>query len=144
MTIDLTIRKTINIKSNKSKVWDALTNPKLVTQYLFGATVKSEWIVGSKIVYEGSFNGINFKDVGFINCLDFEKEFKYSYWSANHGTENIPENYVTVSYFITEDNTETKLDITQTNYKSKEIAEATNQIWEIILNNLKTLVEKNK
>ncbi len=141
MTTDLTINKTINITADKSKIWEALTNPELIKQYLLGANVKSDWKVGDKIIYSGKFNGIEFRDEGEINILDFEKQFQYSYWSANHGTENIPENHVIISYNITPTNGGTKLELTQTNYKSKEIVEGMNHIWDLILGNLKKLVE---
>ena len=141
MTPGLTINKTINIAAGKSKVWEALTNPKFIKQYLPGADVKSDWKVGSKIIYSGIFNGIKFKDEGEINILDFEKQFQYSYWSANHGTVNIPKNHVIISYTITATNGGTKLELTQSNYKSKEVAEEMNPIWDLILGNLKKLVE---
>lgn len=97
----LAINKTSYVVADKSKVWEALTNPVVIKQYLFGAEVISDWKVGSKIIYSGIFNGIEFKDEGKINILDFERQFQYSYWGANHGTENILENHVTISYFIT-------------------------------------------
>ena len=135
------ISRIINISADKSKVWEALTDPVLIKQYLLGAEVISDWKVGSKIIYSGIFNGIEFKDEGKINILDFERQFQYSYWSANHGTENILENQVTISYFITPIDTGVKLGVTQTNYKSKEIEEQMNHIWDLILGNFKNVVE---
>ncbi len=129
------------INADKSKVWEALTNPELIKQYLLGADVKSDWKPGSKISYIGNFNGIDFRDEGEINILDFEKQFQYSYWSANHGTVNIPKNHVIISYTITATNGGTKLELTQSNYKSKEVAEGMNYIWDLILGSLKKLVE---
>ena len=143
MTTGLTINKTINIMADKSKVWEALTNSNIIKQYLFGAEVNSDWKVGSKIIYSGNFDGIEFRDEGIINVLDFEKVFQYSYWSANHGTENIPENHVVISYDIISTDTGTTLELTQKNYKSKEIAEGMNYIWDLILGNLKKLIEEH-
>jgi uncharacterized protein YndB with AHSA1/START domain len=142
MSLDYKINKEIRIKTNKSELWKALTNPELIKQYLMGTNVISEWKEGSKIVYQGNFNGIDFKDEGVIDILDIEKRYQYSYWSNNHGTENKPENYVSILYDITENNEEVILEVTQSNYKSKEIADGMEQIWELILSNLKMFLEE--
>lgn len=106
-----------------------------------GANAISEWNEGSKIVYQGNFNGIEFRDEGIIDIFDFESKYQYSYWSKNHGTKNLPENYVSISYQIEGRNNEVILRVVQTNYQSKEIAENMNQIWNLILNSLKELLE---
>ena len=44
----------ITINAPASKVWDALTNPDLIKQYLFGTEVTTDWQVGSPITYRGT------------------------------------------------------------------------------------------
>jgi len=141
MSSNYKINREVRIKANKSEIWKALTTPELIKQYLMGANAISEWKVGSKIVYQGNFNGIEFRDEGIIDILDFEKRYQYSYWSKNHGTENKPENYVSISYMIIDDNDEVILKLTQSNYKSRKIAEGMEQIWDLILGNLKMYLE---
>ena len=41
----------VTIKGSVSQVWDALVNPEKVRRYMFGATVESDWQVGSPIVW---------------------------------------------------------------------------------------------
>ena len=36
-------KATINIDAPTSKVWDALTKPELIKQYLFGTEVTTDW-----------------------------------------------------------------------------------------------------
>ncbi len=136
------VYKTITINTSKTELWQALTTPEIVQQYLMGAQVTSDWIVGSTIVYQGEYNGIKFRDEGVIDILDPEKEFKYSYWSANHGTVNSRENFVSISYKIEEDGDLVRLEVNQTNYQSKEIAQGMEHIWDLILSKLKGLLEK--
>jgi len=138
------ITKSVTIRTSKSKIWEALTKPEIINQYLLGAKVESDWKVGSKIIYQGIFNGVKFKDTGKIDVLDFENRFKYSYWSINHDTSNAPENYVSITYDINEKKNMVELIVYQTNYKSKEIVEGMNQIWDIILTNLKELLENKR
>jgi uncharacterized protein YndB with AHSA1/START domain len=138
------INKEIRIKATKTELWQALTTPALIKQYLMGANAISQWEVGSKIVYQGEFNGIEFRDEGIIDILDVEKRYQYSYWSHNHGTENKPENYVSICYLIVPNKEDVSLKVTQSNYKSKEIAEGMDQIWDLILGSLKKFLENKQ
>ena len=138
------IKKSINIDTTKDELWKALVTPEIIEMYLMGTKVSSDWKVGSKIVYQGEFNGIHFCDEGIIDLIDTENEFKYSYWSENHGTIKSRENFVSISYKIENKEDHVKLVVNQTNYKLKEIALAMNQIWDLILNNLKRTLETNK
>ena len=49
----LVARKEIVINAEVSAVWDALINPELIKQYLFGTEAISEWKIGSTIVFRG-------------------------------------------------------------------------------------------
>ena len=50
-------KTSITINAPKSKVWDALTKPELIKQYLFGTEVTTDWQVGSPIIYKGIWEG---------------------------------------------------------------------------------------
>jgi uncharacterized protein YndB with AHSA1/START domain len=50
-------KATITIHAPTSKVWEALTKPEIIKQYLFGTTVTTDWRVGSPITYEGIWEG---------------------------------------------------------------------------------------
>ena len=62
----LMAQATIIINAPALKVWDALTKPELIKQYLFGTTVITEWNVGSPIIYEGQWQGKPYQDKGTI------------------------------------------------------------------------------
>jgi len=55
MNRGLIARASITIKVQVSKVWEALVNPDLVKQYMFGTTVVSDWNEGSPIVWKGEW-----------------------------------------------------------------------------------------
>jgi len=131
------------MNSSASDVWKALTTSEQVSKYLFGAKVESEWKVGSRIVYSGNFNGNNFRDVGTITALEEGRLFSYSYWSANHGTANVPENHVTVSYLLEPEGNGTILTVEQKNYRSADIARMMDDLWDVILKGLKETVQSN-
>jgi hypothetical protein len=45
----LVVKKEIENNADVSKVWNALINPELIKQYLFGTEAVSEWKIGSPI-----------------------------------------------------------------------------------------------
>jgi len=48
MNKTFTARATITINAPTSKVWEALTQPPLIKQYLFGTEVTTDWQMGSR------------------------------------------------------------------------------------------------
>ena len=45
------------IHASISNVWNALVDPALIKQYMFGASVSSDWKEGSPIVWKGNGRG---------------------------------------------------------------------------------------
>ena len=43
MRNDLIVSGMVEINSSISKVWDALTNPKIIKEYLFGTETITDW-----------------------------------------------------------------------------------------------------
>ena len=54
-----------------AKVWEALTSPELVRQYLYGAAIVSDWQKGSPITYQGEWQGKPYEDKGTILDIDW-------------------------------------------------------------------------
>ncbi len=130
----------IDIKATPAEVWNALIDPEMVKQYLFGTTVNSTWEIGSPITYSGEWEGKAYEDHGTIVAVEPEVLLKTTYWSMSFGPD-VPENYKTVTYIITPNGDMTTLLITQTNndQKTKEHSEAN---WNTVLKSLKDLLEK--
>ncbi len=86
------------INASSKKVWEALTNPKLIKQYLFGTDTITDWKKGSQIKWKGVWEGKEYEDKGEVIEAIPEKMLRYTYWSSMSGLEDKKENYVTVSY----------------------------------------------
>jgi uncharacterized protein YndB with AHSA1/START domain len=132
----------IVVNAPASKVWEALTNPAMVKQYLFGTDVQSDWKKGSSITYTGEWDGKKYKDKGVILEIEPEKYLLSTYWSSMSGTEDKPENYQKVGYRLTPEGERTKLIITQENAKTQEAADHSKKNWEMVLGGLKKLVQE--
>lgn len=100
MDKNLIASSNINIQSTPEKVWDVLTNPVKIKEYLFGTEVITDWKIGSSIIFQGEYDGQQYKDKG--NVIENKKNelLKYDYWSGFSGLEDNPENYSLVTYKI--------------------------------------------
>ncbi|WP_397447757.1 SRPBCC domain-containing protein [Polaribacter sp. R77954] len=100
MDKNLIASSNINIKSTPEKVWDVLTNPVKIKEYLFGTEVITDWKIGSSIIFQGEYDGQQYKDKGNVNQNKKNELLKYDYWSVFTGLEDKPENYSLVTYKI--------------------------------------------
>jgi len=134
-------KATATIHAPASKVWDALTNPDLIKQYLFGTKVTTDWRVGSSITYEGIWAGKAYKDKGKILLVEPGKLLVSTFWSALSGKPDVPENYQTVRYELSAENGGTRLTITQDNNATQEDANHSAQNWTMVLEGMKKVIE---
>jgi uncharacterized protein YndB with AHSA1/START domain len=102
MNRNLKVSKSIEIKAKAAEVWDALTNPEKIKVYLFGTQTITDWKVGSPIVFQGEYEGHQYRDKGNVLENELDKKLKYDYWSGFSGLEDLPENYSMVTYEIEE------------------------------------------
>jgi len=132
----------ISLKAKASRVWEALTDPRLVKQYLFGTEMKADWRVGGTITYAGVWEGKPYEDRGTILEIVPNRLLKSSYWSAFSGKEDTPENRLIVTYELTESGGQTTLANTTGNNPTQEGAEHSAGNWTSVLEKLKELVEE--
>ena len=132
---------TITVKAAPSRVWEALTKPELIKQYLFGTDVTTDWRLGSSITYRGVWEGKPYEDKGKILEVDPGRLLVSSYWSSLSGTPDVSENYVTVRYEISQEDGGSRLTITQDNNKTQADADHSSQNWKMVLDGLKKLLE---
>jgi uncharacterized protein YndB with AHSA1/START domain len=137
----LIAQATINIHAPTSKVWEALTKPDLIKQYLFGTTVTTDWQVGSPIIYEGQWEGKAYQDKGIVMQIEPGKLLVSTYWSSMAGLADIPENYKTVRYELSSEGNGTKLNVTQDNNATPDEAGHSSQNWQMVLDGIKRLLE---
>lgn len=141
MEIDKVLKKSIHINSQPSVVWDALTNPELIKDWLFGTKVSSAWSVGSSIFFTGSWEGSEYADKGTILKFEVNEIFQYDYWSSFSGLSDSPENYSIITFELKPLNNTTVLTLTQSNFTSETAFEHSNKNWDLTLDLLKKIAE---
>jgi len=142
MAKKLVSRSGITIDAPVSKVWQALTEPAQIKQYLFGTNTVSDWKKGSPISYEGEWEGKKYKDKGTIIEIVPEKLLHTTYWSSMGGKEDKPENYNNVIYELQPQNGKTMITISQDNIDTGEQLKHMEQNWAMVLDSMKKLLEK--
>ncbi|WP_420890782.1 SRPBCC domain-containing protein [Leptospira levettii] len=78
---------------------------------------------------------------GTILNLEFQKEFKYSYFSSFSGMPNIPESYSVITMNLVEKKEGVILSLCQTGFFSEEQQKHSEENWRQILEKIRILAE---
>jgi uncharacterized protein YndB with AHSA1/START domain len=132
----------ITVDAPAAAVWKALTDPAIIKKYFFGTDTHTDWKKGSPIRFTGEWEGKKYEDKGTILDVEEGKMIRYNYWSSMSGIEDKPENYVIITYALSEENGKTKLTITQENIPDEKMREHSEQNWNVVLEGLKKVVEE--
>ena len=116
---------------------------------MFGCETVSDWKEGSSLLWRGSYEGKEMIFVkGAIVRIEKDKFLAYTVFDPNSKMEDIPSNYLTVTYELSSTNGHTVLSVTQGDYNTvaegeKRYKEASNngEGWNPILVKIKELVE---
>lgn len=139
---NLIAKVAITINAPVAKVWEALTKPEIIKQYMFGTNVVSDWQVGSSIVWKGEWQGKSYEDKGRILKFEKERTLQYSHFSPLTGKPDVPENYHTVTIELSSDGSQTTVTLSQDNNETEEAREHSEKNWRMMLEGLKKLLEK--
>lgn len=149
MAQPLIIQNEIRIDARAAKVWDALVNPTLTKQYMFGCEAISDWQVGSELLWQGEHEG---KDMVWVkgHVLEIEpgKLLRYTTIDPHSNIDDVSENYLQVTYQLIPDGDSTLLKVTQGDYATVADGERRYQDsynngegWNPILIEIRKLVE---
>jgi uncharacterized protein YndB with AHSA1/START domain len=145
----LEIKNTITINAPASKVWEVLTQPEYTKIYMYGCETVSDWKVGSSLLWNGSYEGaeMTFVKGSIVEITHFSK-LMYTVFDPNSTIEDIPENYLNVTYELLEADGKTTLNVTQGDYNKvaegeRRYQESSNngEGWNPILVEIKKIAE---
>lgn len=148
MSNPLVITNTITINAPAASVWDALVNPEQTKKYMYGCEALSDWEQGSPLIWKGEFDGVELIAVkGAVEEIVPEEYLAYTVLDPNGPYEDVPANYLLVTYSLHTSNGETTLTVTQGDYATapdgdKRYKEAVDGGgWSAIIAEIKKLVE---
>jgi uncharacterized protein YndB with AHSA1/START domain len=108
-----TTDSTVKILAPAKKVWLALTNPGLVKQWQYGSDLLTTWEVGTAVVFRNEWNGQVFEQKGTVIEFLPESRLKYSLFFPRPDLQDIPENYIFMTYELAESGGSTSLLVRQ-------------------------------
>lgn len=136
-----TNRSQITIQATVEKVWDTITNPISVKRWQYGSDLITTWETGSDIKFSTEWEGKIFEQWGKV--LDFRpyEWVKYSLFAPRPDLEDKPENYFIMSYFLTNENGNIKLEFIQEDNRPGAVQEEMQGEENPVLLSLKHLAE---
>ena len=133
----------VTIDAPPSRVWNALTDPAQIREYMFGSEVTSDFAEGSEVRYAGEFEGKKYEDHGVILEVKENELLRSTHFSPLSGQPDVPENYHTITYTLRDVGGSTLLSLEQDNNGSEEEAAHSSANWSQMLTALKAVVESS-
>ncbi len=141
MQRNLIAKASVLVAVSRGRVWEALTNPLAIKQYMFGARVDTDWQEGSPIFWRGEWQGKPYEDKGEILKVIPRKALQYSHYSPLSGLTDIAENYHVVTIELHNEGNQTRVDLAQDNNATEEERIHSEKNWEAMLGALKKYAE---
>lgn len=114
---ELYVRNSIRINASMERVWEVLTKGEMTKQYMFNCEPITDWKVGSELLWKGTYEGIT---AVFVkgSIVEINPPFKLVYTTIDPNTtyEDIPENYLFVTYELEKEAEGTLLKVSQGDY----------------------------
>lgn len=142
MNRDRIAKASTTIDAPRTEVWEALVSPEANKQFMFGATVLSDWKEGSRIVWKGEWEGKAFEDKGVIRQSKPGRTLQYTHFSPLSGLPDKPENYHTVTIELSSEGSGTRVSLSQDNNPTDEEREHSEKNWGTMLAGLKKYLEE--
>jgi uncharacterized protein YndB with AHSA1/START domain len=132
----------IDIVAPIEKVWEALTNPAIIQEYMFGTRVNSNWKAGSSITWSGEWEGKPYHDEGKILSLDPPRHLQYTHITSNDAELAKFENTHLIDINLLRLGNKTHIILEQDNNKNEEDRSSSEKNWDMMLRGMKSLLEK--
>jgi len=142
------LQKALTTTASISKLWAYLTEADKTKQYMFGCEVLSSWEVGTPVIWQGQTE--DGKEIIYVKgeLIKIEplKVLQFTMFDPNMGLEDLPHNYILLTYTLSEKKGQTILQVEQGDYSKVDNGqsrlEESEKGWDYVLPLLKELVER--
>jgi uncharacterized protein YndB with AHSA1/START domain len=93
---------TVTINAPRDVVWVVVTLPEYVRQWQYNSELTTDWIVGHPIRFSAEWQGQTFEQWGTVLDFDEPTRLRYSLFAPRPGLDDVPENYFTMTYELTD------------------------------------------
>jgi uncharacterized protein YndB with AHSA1/START domain len=139
-------RAEVDVQAPRRTVWRVLTSNGARPEILFGAEVRSDWRIGSRIVWRGTWEGRAFEDHGRVIELEDREEpwrIVLTHFSPLSGEPDVPENYHTLRFELDEIPGGTRVTLDQDNNQTPEAARHARENWVQMLEGVRAVAERD-
>jgi uncharacterized protein YndB with AHSA1/START domain len=139
------ISKTIHINAPTSAVWETLTNPELMQKWMSETeiTILADWKVGNPFIIRGVLHRVKFENKGTVLQFEPEKLLQYTHLSSLSKLPDTLENYSILEFRLAPINDQTELAFTASNFPTETIYKHLAFYWNVTLEILKRMIEKD-
>jgi len=143
MTENYVATSRISIAAPRDRVWQVLTEPAAIKEFMFGTDVETDWSVGSTIVWRGIWEGKPYADTGVILELEPGRRLVNTHFSPLSGQADVPENRHTLTWTLDGEGNSTELTLAQDNNPSPDAAAHSQGMWDSLVANVKAISERS-
>ena len=137
----LVAHASVEIAASASTVWQGLTDPATIKQYMFGADVDCDWREGSPLTLRGEWEGKPFEDKGTVLRAEPGRLLSYTHFSPTSGMPDAPENYHTITVELADAGDHTDVALSQDNNATEDERDNSAAMWSKMLGTLKDVLE---
>ena len=134
----------ITINAAPTEVWQTLTNPEIMIQWLGDPEMEIEvltnWEVNNPIIIKG-FHHIKFENKGIVLVFNKERKLSFTHLSSVSKLPDIPESYSTLSFTIEPIGNITQLLLNIENFPTESIRRHLEFYWKTTLVTIKNKAE---
>ena len=136
--------KTILINATPAVVWQALTSPKLMQQWMseMPFEIMTTWEVGSSFSITGPWYKSKFENHGKVLQFVPEQVLSYSHLSSLSRLPFTDENFCIISFRLAPENDGTSLSLTVSNFPTEAIYRHLVFYWNVAMELLRKFVEQ--
>ncbi len=141
-----TVCKSIRINASPKAVWEALTQPGLMKNWMADSAIEiiTTWEVGSPIIInieEVSYK-TSFKNTGIVLQFLEERVLEYSHLSSISRLADEAENYTIIRFTLQQEEDHTLLELNLSNFPTQSHYKHIDFYWAVTLEILKQFVEE--
>jgi uncharacterized protein YndB with AHSA1/START domain len=139
------IEKKVIINAPRSTVWDGLTNPASMQQWMGTPKMRlqiiSSWKVAEPILITGLLHGA-FENKGTIVRFEPEHRLCYTHLSSSSRLPDEPQNYAVLCFELADVATQTAVSLTVDHFPTETIFKHLNFYWRTAMEVFKKFVEQ--
>ncbi len=139
-----TFTKTVLVNATPSKVWDALTRPEQMKQWMSETEldIVTDWRVGGPITISGPWYKTGFENSGRVLQFEPEKSLQYSHLSSLSRLPDAVENYSLTGFTLVPEDDQTLVTVTLSNFPTETIYKHLAFYWNVAIELLKRFAER--